>query len=69
MKLGMTTSAAVGFGPFTNSIQVWLPRNYIRQFEYDDGGDSPNVRLGELVRSVHIPAWLARDRKLEVYDE
>ena len=60
---------SIGFGSCATGIDVWIPRSQCRCLEYDVGGDSKEIRCGELVRSICIPAWLAANRNLKVIEE
>lgn len=52
------TAKAVLFG------DEWIPRSQIRMVEYEEGGDSTEIRVGKMVRTVCIPEWLAENRNL-----
>jgi len=41
------------------SIEMWLPKSQLKGVEYDDGGDSLDIREGEGIRAVLVPRWLA----------
>jgi hypothetical protein len=62
---------AVGFAKpkSDGSVRVWIPKSQLRELEYDVGGDSREIRLGHLVRSIHVPRWIAVQKCLEIVDE
>jgi hypothetical protein len=40
----------------------WIPKSLIKCFEYEESGDSKKVILGERVRSIQMPEWLAEEK-------
>ncbi len=57
-RIEQATAKAVLFG------KEWIPRSQIRMIEYEEGGDSTEVRVGKMVRHVCIPEWLAEKRNI-----
>lgn len=58
-RIEKATAAAVLFGSKT-----WIPKSVIRSIEYDEGGDSRDVRIGQLARTVCVPEWFAEKNDL-----
>lgn len=66
-KIVRQTAAGVAF--LTDDATIWLPKSQLFSIEYETGGDSEEIRLGQQVRTVEIPGWLAREKDLEEADE
>lgn len=57
-RIERTTAAAVLIGT------TWIPKSVIRSLEYDEGGDSKEIRMGHKVRTVCVPEWFAEKEDL-----
>ena len=44
---------------------VWLPLSLLFNIEYEAGGDDFEIRIGQMIRTVEIPEWLAEKNNLE----
>ncbi len=59
------TDKAVGLGTeYPGDVEMWLPKSQLSGIEYDEGGDSDEVRVGEGLRAVRLPQWLAEEKDL-----
>lgn len=67
LRIIIETDDAFGFANGQHDDLLWLPKSQIESMEFDEGGDSADFddQVGELVRAVRIPAWLARDKDLD----
>jgi hypothetical protein len=61
--LGKETSRAVMF--LVDGRCKWIPKSQLGRIEYEEGGDSREIRVGQAVRSVEVPPWLAREKDIE----
>ena len=57
------TEKAIGVGK-EEEVKLWIPKSVVLGIEYDVGGDSIDVKVGEKIRSLAVMAWFARKEGL-----
>jgi hypothetical protein len=70
MFLRRFTKDLLGLSMATDGpVQLALPRSVIGRLEYDEGGDSRDLRVGHFVRTIECKKWFAEQKKLTIVDE
>lgn len=68
-RIAHDTEKATCFKITGSDQTIWIPHSQLHGIEYDRGGDAKDVMIGERVRSVKIPEWLADKNDLDRYGD